>query len=278
MFFFHCLVLYLVSIVNSQFSCYNCPLETNQFDFLVDDHSLPTDLKNCSIVPNQYQCAIRLTWIRTINVTWITFVPGYEFRREFKINDDEDDGSSVKATLIYKKDAPNRLEWTNALYYTCDSHNCNNITVLRWLLKSMTIRDNLHELDDLVQMNPFFNGDQCFFFANSSVPCETEMNRTTCRQCAFEQIENNGSPNICANCVDDEDIENFITREVKFDLNQKLSEDFTMIQCQMNDCNREQIGSLIRSKSKIDFNSIPNRCVSITISWTLVTIIFLFLF
>ena len=241
-----CVAFQLFRTLLGQLSCYNCPLEANSFNTIITADTLPTELNNCSSKSEQYHCSIIVIWQPITKRTNIILAPGDDQRAV-------DDKHSLKSSLIYKNDGVHRQR-TRSISYVCSTDLCNSLPTLKRLLQALTLQDSFDGLDYLVQFNQDFQGDSCWFFTNSSAPCDMEMNRTTCNQCSIELTSESNAVEVCANCVAGDVIDNFITREVTFNLQNRAKDDFGLIECQVTDCNTLTSGQLIRRKSNVEFN------------------------
>ncbi|CAF3424998.1 unnamed protein product [Rotaria sp. Silwood1] len=240
------LVFQLFYSVTCSISCYNCPMEFNTFDSIITVDTIPNNLKNCSIKTEQSECSIQVIWMQNPNQTRIALVGGGEKRTE-------SDEHNLKNDILLKNDGI-KTQWTNTILYVCSTENCNSPSTLKHLLRSLTSKDNFNEFSYLLVMNEHFNGTLCFFYANSSVSCETEIDPNTCKQCTTEEYIQTKPLEICSNCIMDDVIENFITYEVKFFMNNRERHDFWMIECQLPNCNTIDNSDLIRQKSNIQFD------------------------
>ncbi|UJR32849.1 hypothetical protein I4U23_020311 [Adineta vaga] len=221
-------------------------MQTNVFDSIITADTVPNDLKNCSLVTDQMECSIRVTWTQNPNQTSIILLAGSERQAV--------SGRHNLENTITLTNNGTKTQWENSIFYICSSEQCNSLTMLKRLLRSLTSEDKFHTLSDLLDLNTQFQGSFCNFFANSSISCETEMDPNTCKQCATQEYIQSKSIEVCSNCVMDNVIENFITRQVKFFIDKQERHDLWMIECQKKDCNAIETGDLIREKSNIDFN------------------------
>jgi hypothetical protein len=233
--------------VKSHISCYNCPLQSNIFDYIITADNIPENLKNCSFIGEQLECSIRVTWIQDPNNTEITLQSTGERR-------DVSDEHNLEHTITLNNNGF-KLQYTKSIHYVCATEECNSPSTLKRLLRSLTSKDDFYELSYLLALNQPFDGTSCEFFANtSSMSCETEMNQTSCNQCMAQEFIQSTSLETCQNCVNDDIIENFITREMRFFMSNRERHDFWMIECQFKDCNNIDTGNFIRQKSTIQFD------------------------
>lgn len=232
--------------VTCSISCYNCPLGPNTFDAILTADSLPETFNNCSFETEQSQCSLLLIFTRDPDRTQILATGGEERRGT-------DDENHLKNEIIFGNDGT-KLLWTNRIRYICSDEKCNSPSTLKRLFKSLKSEDNFNEFTALLKINQDFNGTFCFFFANSSASCQTEVDPNNCTQCVIEQSIQSQSLDICADCIKDDVIENFISYETKFSMNTRERRDFWIIECQSPDCNTIQTIGLIRNKSDVQFD------------------------
>ncbi|CAF1136814.1 unnamed protein product [Adineta ricciae] len=232
--------------VTCQLSCYNCPMQANVFDSIITVDTVPNDLKDCSLQQDQTQCSIHIEWTQNPNRTLIMLR-----------SDGERQDSSGRHNLenaITLTNNGTRTQWRKTMDYICSTDQCNSPAMVKRLLRSLTSEDNFQTFSPLLNMNTQFHGNLCIFFANSSASCDTEMDRNTCRQCATQEYIQSKPVEVCLNCVMDDIIENFVTRQVKFFMKDRQRHDIWMIECQQENCNAIETGDLIRQNSQIDFD------------------------
>lgn len=245
LFFF--IIFELFYIVTCFISCYHCPMQFNTFDSIITIDTISDNLQNCSITNDQVQCSIQVIWVSNPNQTQIALLGGGGEERDIS------DEHNLKNDIILMNDGT-KIRWTNRLYYLCSTDKCNSPSTFKRLLRSLRSEDQFNELSDFLVTNEHFNGTSCFFFENSSRSCDSEIDHNTCKQCIMEVSIQSSPLEICANCILNDFIQNFITYEVKFFMNDRTRDDFWMIKCQLSNCNAIQIGSLIRQKSSVQFN------------------------
>jgi hypothetical protein len=256
-----------------QLSCYDCPMQSNIFNSILTVDTLPNDLKDCSFPVDQAECSIFVKWTQNPDQTQIALIGGGERRLVV-------DEHNLQNTITLKNDGT-KTQWTREIFYRCSTEKCNSPSILKRILRSLKSEDSFNQLSNLLQMNAQFNGRSCSFFANSSTPCETEMDPNTCKQCATQESIVSGRLETCLNCVMDDIIENFVTRQVKFFMNNRECHDLWMIECQIQGCNTIETGDSIRQKSTIefDYNLFLNGSNKLTnLSWITIIISILVMF
>jgi hypothetical protein len=246
MLFYLFIAFQLFYSVTCHVSCYDCPIQANTFDSILTPDTMPENFKNCSFTGEQMECSIRVTWTQDPNKTAIALIAGGE-RSEVS-------GEHNLENTITLSNNGVKLAWAKSIFYKCSTERCNNPGTLNRLLRSLRSDDDFHALSSLLAMNTQFSSGLCYFFANSSVPCETEMDPNTCKQCVTEEYMQSKPVEICSNCAMNNITENSMLREVKFFMEKRERHDFWMIQCQQKDCNAIETGDLVRQKSNIQFN------------------------
>ncbi|CAF0828522.1 unnamed protein product [Adineta steineri] len=246
MLFLFFILFQLFYSIQCQLTCHNCPRESNIFNTIITADTIPENLKDCTLISEQMECSIHVTWTQNPDQTILILMPGGE-------RNSISNRYNLQNTITLTNTG-SQLQWTKSLDFICSTEQCNSPIILKRLLKSLKSDDSFYTLSQLLEINNQFHGSLCNFFANSSMSCETEMDQNTCKQCATQEYIESKPVEVCSNCVMDDIIENFITRQVKFFMNNRERHDMWMIECQQRDCNAIETGDLIRQKSDIQFD------------------------
>ncbi len=227
--------------------CHYCPIDENNLDYFVTTDNIPHHLNNCTIIKMGDVCYIDLIWNRTPVKTQI----GLSGKGDEKSIDAEH-------TLVTNVNVENKnlsIIWTRTISYICSTDKCNSLSALKGVLDSLTLNDTLHELVDLLQRKEPFEGNWCKFSTNGTLfECATEISPASCKQCSFQGISNHGVVELCANCLEDDIGETFLSHEVNFNMTDRTRDDHWILECGFENCNTYDNGNLVRQKSTSDFD------------------------
>ncbi|CAF1333556.1 unnamed protein product [Adineta steineri] len=248
---FHLFVIFsLYKSISCQISCYACPTGSIKYDYIITAENIPTEMNNCSIENNQSECAVDIRWFLSSNKTEIDIVTDSR-KRELAPAD-----HTVTVDAIFGSDGLTQ-EIYHSLYYFCSTDKCNSASELKRLLLSLTLKDQLIELKDLLKSSEQFNGHWCLFYSNQTaescdIPVTVDPNN--CKQCSTKFTTEPKTNTICAGCYNQEIKNDFLGREILFNLTDRTRTEIRMINCRSDHCNQVHTGDLIRQKCAIDFD------------------------
>ncbi|CAF0758796.1 unnamed protein product [Adineta steineri] len=248
---FHLFVIFsLYKSISCQISCYACSNDSIKYDYIITAENIPTELNNCPIKNNQYECAVDIRWFLSSNTTEVDIVTDSR-KRELAPAD-----HTVTVDAIFGSNGLTQ-EIYHSLYYFCSTDKCNSASELKRLLLSLTLKDQLMELKDLLKPSEQFDGHWCLFFSNQTAePCDipVTVDPNNCKQCSAKFTTEPKTNTICAGCYNEEMQKDFLGREILFNLTDRTRTEIRMINCRSNHCNEIHTGDLIRQKCAIDFD------------------------
>ena len=242
--------------VTSKIQCLDCPLLANNFTYLVTADNVPDKLQQCETKSVGDTCIIEVKWGQNPSFTQIGLV-AEEGDRKTSIN------TRDLNTHVSLENKENSFIWTKSISYTCSTDDCNRLSELRRLLKSLTFNDNLNDLKDILTIDSAFDGSWCeFMYANTTrLECAIPISTNSCMECSYQSFQINNALQICANCFPFGIGESFISHEVDFDLTNSTREDHWMIACQSKSCSTPENDARLRKSVtvQVEFPDIVDR-------------------
>lgn len=255
------IVVHLFPYVTSKIGCYDCPLLANNFTYLVTADNVPNQLQQCETKYVGDTCVIEVKWGQNPNITQIGLVAEEGDRKRL---------ASVRQlnTYISLENKENSFIWTRSISYTCSNENCNTLLELKRLLNAITLEDSLHDLKDILVIDPEFDGTWCQpMFANTTdLECATSTSTNSCMECSYQTFQINDVFQVCANCLPFGIGESFVSHEVDFNLSDKTREDHWMIACQSQRCSTPENDQRLRQSTKVRFDFSDNHSSSISMN------------
>ncbi|CAF1426209.1 unnamed protein product, partial [Adineta ricciae] len=207
--------------------------------------NIPEKLNDCPIIANQSECVISMRWFLNNNETELDMVP--ETRHKRSISSEH----TITVDAIVGKDGSS-FSLQHSLYYFCSTDKCNSPSSLKRLLQSLTLNDQFMELIALLRPSTQFDGHWCLLLSNQTteackVPVVVDPNN--CKQCSTTFIsESKSTGSICAGCYTDDVHQEFLGREILFNLTDQTQTEIEMINCRSENCNSLRTIDLIRGK------------------------------
>jgi hypothetical protein len=243
------LLLSLPTLIAS-LHCYSCKLII--VNYPVTSDTVPS-FPQCEIV-NATRCSITVTWEENINTTAIVI----DARNEPTPQNISEDLLTPMAFMEAAHGEENLL-LAHALFFSCmSSDKCNNETILKRILRSLTIEDKFRqELSPLIKIvSPFDpKSATCFDFNNMTSDCPSK-DLDNCQRCQTSISKLPSSTDeVCATCPRYSPNENIVIRSTIFLLNNRTRlADHVQLDCQLKGCNSIDNTNRIYKASTITFN------------------------
>ncbi|CAF1365458.1 unnamed protein product [Adineta ricciae] len=186
-----------------------------------------------------------MRWFLNNNETELDMVPDTRHKRSISSE------HTITVDAIVGKDGSS-FSLQHSLYYFCSTDKCNGPSSLKRLLQSLTLTDQFMELIDLLRPSTQFDGHWCLLLSNQTteackVPVVVDPNN--CKQCSTTFIsESKTIGSICAGCYTDDVHQEFLGREILFNLTDQTQTEIEMINCRSENCNSLRTIDLIRGK------------------------------
>lgn len=176
----HILILIsLISSISCDISCYDCSSTPPRYNYIITADHIPTEIQNCPVAPNNTRCHILLRWDLTSNSTRINLVPA---------STGASPGQHTLQTSALLTGIGVVQQNQNSLFYYCSTDRCNDADVLKRLLQSLSLTNQLTKLDDLLQPpTTSFDGHWCLLANNQTdgyCPSPSSIDPNTCKQCS----------------------------------------------------------------------------------------------
>ncbi|UJR19822.1 hypothetical protein I4U23_022955 [Adineta vaga] len=221
------------------------------YNYLITAENIPTKLNDCPIISNQSECVISMRWFLNKNVTELDMIPETRHTRS------KSSEHTVTVDAILGNNGSSQ-ELQHSLYYFCSTDKCNSPVMLKRLLQSLTLTDQFMELKDLLKPSAQFDGHWCLLLSNQTTEaCKVPVivDRNDCKQCSTTfTTESKKDGTICAGCYTDSIHQEFLGREILFNLTDQTQTEIEMITCRSQNCNAVRTIDLIREKSRMNFD------------------------
>ncbi|UJR32847.1 hypothetical protein I4U23_020309 [Adineta vaga] len=247
MLFYLFLTFQILYSVSSHISCYVCPSNMNEFNYLITVDRIPEQLNNCSLTQNFTACAVTLIWQKNPEQTQIT-TNGAEGRKSVL-------NQHMLDVTIGFENKLSTTKWEKIIIYECTTNECNHFNQIKRLLNSLTIIDELDQIKDIITPQEPFQGQWCEQGSNATfIECGTKIPDDKCKICSLGVERNQTGIEFCATCLTENDGDNFLSRSVMINMIDRTRTDVWQLQCRSNKCNSLSNGELIRQKAQIDFD------------------------
>jgi hypothetical protein len=156
----------------------------------------------------------------------------------------------------------------SSILYRCSTDRCNDLDQLKRLMQSLTLINNLIELDEQLESSLPFDGHWCVLSANQTdTDCAplSDIDPATCKQCFAKLTSQASTTKVCASCITTSiEQDAFIETNVLFNIDDRTRSQNWSIYCQAPNCNALNTGDLIHQKSTIifDFNRFFNQTIN----------------
>ncbi|UJR06968.1 hypothetical protein I4U23_011256 [Adineta vaga] len=212
--------------------------------------NIPTELNNCTIETEQLYCLVEIEWKEDPKIETTIRLAGYTNpypRSSFPPHTLE-----VNAYIPHD---PNRFEREvrHFLRYSCPTDQCNQPAVLKSLLESLIMNDQLNELEHLLKSNQTFDRQWCLSSGNVSyLQSNASQN---CNQCVNYLTYKDGWKATNAFCYTIIYPQNRLGYEVTFDLKDQTRSHKWIIHCQGPNCSSANNMNQITKNIQIEFDA-----------------------
>ena len=237
----------MIYSISCTITCHDCPLTANNFNYFVTLDTLPKNLNNCTMVNTGDLCLMDIIWNPKSNMTQIGFSSG---------GDEKSIGieHSLVTEVRLEKNSSD-LIWTRGISYMCSTDKCNDLSELKRILDSLTLNDNLKDLEYLLKNDEPFDGNWCHFSTNdNSSECNIDIPPDTCEVCSFQGKSDHGPIRFCSNCFPFDIGERSISYEVDFNMIDRTRSDHWILECRFKSCNTYENGNMVLEKSVVKFD------------------------
>ncbi|CAF3348756.1 unnamed protein product [Rotaria socialis] len=125
-------------------------------------------------------------------------------------------------------------EMQNSLYYFCTTDRCNDISVFKRMLGSLSIINKLNDLDCLLKPDELFDGLGCLLLHTNNID---DMCKATSAFDPTTYTTQAPIDKICATCFKDDVGGNYLGEESVFNMNDQTLTPSWFIHCQSKNCN-----------------------------------------
>ncbi|CAF0828561.1 unnamed protein product [Adineta steineri] len=241
------IIFNIIYSISCTITCFNCPIDTNNFDYFITVNNVPDQLNNCTTIDNVDACFMDVIWSRNPDKTKIELHARGDGR-----------SVSVDHSLVTNVEMENQnstLIWNRGISYICSTNQCNSLFNLKRILESVTLSDSFNEIEYLLKSDEPFDGNWCKFSTNyTSSDCNIDIPPAACQECFFQGLSDHSPVQLCSNCLPFDTDESFITHEVNFNMTDRTRSEHWMLECRFKDCNTYDNGNMVRQKSIADFD------------------------
>jgi hypothetical protein len=238
-------ILYSVS---SDISCYKTPFDINSFNYIVTADHFPAELQNSSLEVNSVSCYIQVLWQRDPDNTKIALIADNNMKAISTQH-------QLQVDVGYETKMSSIPTWAKQIIYQCNTNQCNRLSQLKHLLRSLIVNESLHELAYLLNPVKPFHGEWCYRRSNATFEnCNTTIPVSLCTQCELVGTMNQTGTESCEACSTVDPDNSLLVYEKTFDITDRTNSSTWAIFCGRKNCNTPAIGDSIRKKSYIDFD------------------------
>lgn len=247
MLFYLFITFQILNFISCRISCYNTSSNANIFDYIVTTDNFPTELHTSSIENNSISCFAEIIWQRNPHTTKIILVAEGNLKAAPSIH---------KLEVEFGYDNEGRISiWEQAIFYQCNTDQCNSLSQLKLILSSLTMSDNLIDLVYILSPVQPFQGEWCYRGSNATFKnCDITIPNNLCTRCELTAVVNQTRAEVCATCSIENPYNYALAYGKTFNMTDRSYSTTWMINCGRENCNTQAISGRIREKSYIDFN------------------------
>ena len=242
------IIISIISSISCDISCYDCSSTPQRYNYIITPDRIPTEIQNCNVAANNTRCHIFIRWDLTSNSSRISLVPASTGALS---------GQHTLRTNALLTGIGVVQQIQNSLFYYCSTDRCNDIVVLKRLLESLSLKNELTKLDDLLQPTSPFDGHWCLLANNQTdgyCPSPSSVDPNTCKQCSTNVTTVGNTDLICATCLPDVQRQNSLGEEVLFNMTDRSRTANWYIYCQSSNCSTTNTGPRIQQNSQMSFD------------------------